>query len=331
MTADPPPGVPIHPASPPPPLIPELVPDPSARFAEPPRDRVWLHVLLFAFTILTTTQAGTGFFLNHISHFGARPIRASASEIIIGGLWFALTALSILTAHEMGHYVACRIYRINASLPYFLPMPAFSYFGTMGAVIRIRDPIRSKRMLFDIGVAGPIAGFMVAVPALVIGLLWSRVDRLPRNFRGDEFGEPWGFQLLAQAIFGPVPEGYSLNLHPMAWAAWFGFLITALNLLPLGQLDGGHIAYAVWGRRAKWLTYGTLAGALVLGVFVSYSWVFWLLIMLLLLYLSGWSHPHTTDEHEPLDRLRLLIAALALLIFILCFTPRPISPAEFVR
>ena len=152
------------------------------------------------------------------------------------------TILAILGCHELGHYFACRYYDVDASLPVFLPVPPPFLTGTLGAFIRIRQPIPSKRMLFDIGIAGPIAGFLVAVPALFIGVAMSHVVRIPENTGGMvELGEPLLFKLASWMWWGTQPDGYSLNMHPVAFAAWFGLLATALNLFPIGQLDGGHI------------------------------------------------------------------------------------------
>ena len=141
-------------------------------------------------------------------------------------------------------------------MPFFLPFPV-AITGTLGAFIRIREPIPTKRMLFDIGIAGPIAGFLVAVPALIIGISMSHVVRLPPNFSGWELGEPLLFKLVTKVFWGTIPDGFSLNMHPVGFAAWFGLLATALNLFPIGQLDGGHISYAVLGRRSTYVTFCT--------------------------------------------------------------------------
>jgi membrane-associated protease RseP (regulator of RpoE activity) len=300
---------------------------------EPPvtrvRDRWWLHILLFLLTVGTTTHVGAEMFGSFVSEFGYRRVSLTLSQLLVGGLWFSLPALAILGCHEMGHYLACRYYGIDASLPFFLPMPG-SFFGTLGAVIRIRAPIHTKRMLFDIGVAGPIAGFVVAVPVLMLGLYWSHVTRLPPKFVGVELGEPLLFQLVRSALFGAVPEGYSVNSHPMVFAAWFGLLATALNLLPVGQLDGGHLAYANLGKHARILTIATLAMMLGLGVTVAESWLFWCGVIGVMLFLTGWQHPQTLDDHIPLDRRRIIVTLIAVLIFIACFTPAPITPTDLI-
>jgi membrane-associated protease RseP (regulator of RpoE activity) len=295
----------------------------------PPKDRVWLHVLLFLATIASTTLVGASFYANFVTGLGSRRINISVAALLLGGLWYSVPALLILGCHEMGHYFACRYYGISATLPFFIPAP-FTLFGTLGAVIRIREPLRTKRILFDVGVAGPLAGFAVLLPAMVLGIHWSQVMRRPPGLDGVEFGEPMLFQLVTRLFFGPVPDGWTLNAHPMAFASIFGLLATALNLLPIGQLDGGHISFANLGARAKYVTYATLGAALVLGMTVSNSWLIWGAIIVILLFLTGFEHPPTSDEHEPLDRGRVAVTVLAIIIFALCFTPWPITPTELI-
>lgn len=294
-----------------------------------PRERYWIHALLFAMTILTTTVVGVSHWLAFRSDFGTRQVSAGMGVLAVQGLWYSLTLLAILGAHELGHYLACRYYRISASLPYFLPIP-FPLTGTAGAFIRIRQPITTKPALFDIGVAGPFAGFLVALPALVIGLAMSNLVPLPPVFSGAELGEPLLFKFAVWLTWGAIPENLSLNLHPMAFAAWFGLLATALNLFPIGQFDGGHVAYAAFGRRSFYVTIGTLAVALGL-CFYSASWIVWTGLAIVLLSVFGWRHPPTWDDHVPLDRARLLLALVALLVFIVCFTPAPIQPLDLIR
>jgi membrane-associated protease RseP (regulator of RpoE activity) len=244
-------------------------------------------------------------------------------------LWYSVSILAILGAHELGHYYACRHYRIDASLPYFLPAPPPMLTGTFGAFIRIRQPIPTKRQLFDIGIAGPIAGFLVAVPVLLIGLTLSRVVPLPPDFRGVELGEPLLFQAISWLKWGTPPEGYSINMHPMAFAAWFGLLATLLNLFPIGQLDGGHISYAVLGRRSTILSVATVL-CLVGLTAISRSWMMWTVLTVGMLLIFGARHPRTVDEDVPLDRGRMLLALFAVVMFILCFTPAPIEPLDLV-
>lgn len=307
--------------------------------APPPRDRIWLHVLLLALTLITTTLMGACHYLSFEQGFEPSPPMSddtgrdwvlglfSQPSFYLNGFWYSLTVLGILGCHEMGHYVACLRYRMNASLPYFLPLPPFlGLTGTLGAFIRIRTRIPSKVALFDIGIAGPIAGFVVAVPALFIGLALSEVVRLPENQDNLwSLGEPLLFRFAAWLVFGDVADGYSINMHPIAFAAWFGLLATALNLMPAAQLDGGHIAYAALGQRAKYLTLGTVLTMAILSIW-SMSWILWTVLLVLMLWIVGVSHPPTLDEDVPLDRGRLWLAVFALVMLIVCFTPAPIEP-----
>lgn len=292
----------------------------------PSRDRVWLHVLLFLLTVLSTSLVGGLHYASFESNFTADIPQEllTVPSLLLHGLWYGLTILAILGCHEMGHYVYCRRNGVDASLPYFLPAP-LPLTGTLGAFIRIRSRIPSKVALFDIGIAGPIAGFIVAVPALVIGLSLSRISTVPEDFQGAYLGEPLLFRAVSWLIFGDVPDGQGVNLHPMAFAAWFGLLATALNLFPIGQLDGGHIAYAVLGRRSTWVTLIMLLVAIGLAA-QSTSWIAWTLLLLLMILLMGPHHPPTLDDSQPLDTGRLVLAGVALLMLILCFTPAPIEP-----
>ena len=290
------------------------------------RDRRWLHVTLFVLTLVSTTLIGVEHYARYVSDFARQPIEFT-SALIPQGLWYSVTILLILGAHELGHYLACRYYQVDASLPFFIPMPVV-LTGTLGAFIRIREPIPNKRMLFDIGIAGPLAGFAIALPALFVGIALSPVVRVPDNldFR---IGKPLLFQMASLLTWGSLPDDYFLNLHPMAWAAWFGLLATALNLFPVGQLDGGHISYAVLGRRSTAVTFGAIAAAIGL-TFFSMSWVVWTFLLVAMTLVMGPRHPRTFDEDVPLDRARIWLAVLALVIFVLCFTPNPIEPTELL-
>jgi membrane-associated protease RseP (regulator of RpoE activity) len=293
------------------------------------QDRRWLHLLLFIATIGTTTFVGSLHYEAFVTDFGAHRLMLDGPALLVRGLWYSGTILAILGCHELGHYFACRYYDVDASLPFFLPVP-FVLTGTLGAFIRIREPIPSKRMLFDIGIAGPIAGFMVAVPALILGLAMSRVSVFPPGTDGFELGEPLLFKIVSRVFWGVPPDGYTVNLHPMAFAAWFGMLATALNLFPIGQLDGGHISYAVLGRRSSHVTLVMIACALVLTWF-SASWFVWTGMMIVMLFVFGRHHPRTIDEDVPLDTGRKLLALFALLMFVLCFTPAPVEPLKLIR
>lgn len=296
------------------------------RTARATGDRVWLHVLLFLLTVLSTSLIGGVHYASFASDFTGNPPPdvLTPVNLLLNGLWYSLTILAILGCHEMGHYVYCLRFGVDASLPYFLPAP-LPLTGTLGAFIRIRSRIPSKVALFDIGIAGPIAGFVIAVPALVIGLSLSHVATVPADFEGAYLGEPLLFRFVSWMIFGEVPDGQGVNLHPMAFAAWFGLLATALNLFPIGQLDGGHIAYAVLGRRSTWVTIVMLLVAIGLAARSS-SWIAWTVLLLLMILLMGPHHPPTLDDTQPLGTGRLVLAAIALLMLILCFTPAPIEP-----
>ena len=289
----------------------------------------WRHILLFLLTVATTTLVGAEHFRSFYVDFGVRGVDMGTWELIFNGFWYSASILAILGAHEFGHYYACRYYQVDASLPYFLPAP-LPLTGTLGAFIRIRQTIPGKRELFDIGIAGPIAGFLVAIPVLLVGMSLSRVAPLPPDTRGFvELGEPLLFKAIAYLFYGTLEQGYSINMHPMAFAAWFGLLATALNLFPIGQLDGGHISYAVLGRWSTFVTLATVA-ALIGLTFISSSWLVWTVLTVVMLVTFGPRHPKTIDEDVPLDRPRLWLALAAAVMFVICFTPAPIEPLDLV-
>jgi membrane-associated protease RseP (regulator of RpoE activity) len=301
------------------------------RLGSPPLQpkRSWRHLALFLLTIVSTTYAGGFHYAAFTQGFNVAALNLDLTTILVHGLWYSVSILAILGAHEFGHYYACRYYRVDASLPYFLPAP-LPLTGTLGAFIRIRQQIPGKRALFDIGIAGPIAGFIVAIPVLLIGMSLSRVDALPPVTTGIvELGEPLLFKAAAWLVFGSIPNGYSINMHPMGFAAWFGLLATALNLFPIGQLDGGHISYAVLGRTSTGVTLATVACLVGLS-FLSSSWIVWTVLTVMMLLAFGPRHPRTYDEEVPLDRARMVLAGFAAVMFVLCFTPAPISPFELL-
>jgi membrane-associated protease RseP (regulator of RpoE activity) len=309
----------------------------DASFAPPPRprkfqSRLWLHALLLLLTIASTTTAGALHYASFISEFSARPV-VWQWGLLLQGFWYSGTLLGILGAHEMGHYLLCRRYDVDASLPYFIPMPPpplFFLTGTLGAVIRIREAFPSRKVLFDIGVAGPIAGFVVLVPALFYGMTLSNVVPEPTQGTLLFLGEPLLLKLATYAIIGPVRDGYTVNIHPMVFAAWFGILATAINLLPFGQLDGGHITYATLGRWSTPISVATVGTTIAMTVFVTINWLLMSLIMIVMLFMLGPRHPRVLYEHEPLGLGRNLIAIFALIMFILCFTPVPIQFQDLV-
>ena len=310
-------------------MHPAGVPAPDGGWHPPVRkfqSRKWIHLLLFTLTLLTTTVVGAAHYHAFVSEFGRLQPPVDWT-LLVKGLWYSLTILAILGAHEMGHYLYCRRYNVDATLPFFLPLPPWPFIltGTLGAVIKIREPFPTRAALFDIGVAGPIAGFIVLIPALFLGLAMSNVVPLPRGEDLLMLGEPLLFKGAVKLMFGSVADGYSVNMHPMVFASWFGMLATALNLLPFGQLDGGHITYATLQRYSTPLSLATVATAVIM-TWVSSSWLFLAVMMLLMLFLLGPRHPRVIYEWQPLSRGRYVVAVLALIILVLCFTPVPITP-----
>jgi membrane-associated protease RseP (regulator of RpoE activity) len=290
-----------------------------------------LNAVLFAITLASTTAVGASmqmFFDRNLpfdlyQSFMMYPELCCHPSALLAGLPFSLTLLTILMAHELGHYLAALRYGVNASLPYFLPSP---FPGTFGAFIHLRSPICSKRALFDIGVAGPLAGFVFLLPALSIGLAFSKVIPGIANQGSLQFGVPGLEWLLGKLIF-PGVAASDIYLHPAARAAWVGMLATALNLLPIGQLDGGHVVYAFFPRRHGKISVAISLLLLPLGAasFIDQRrfWSGWLLWGLVLL-LFGRRHPMVYDRGE-LDHGRRKLALLALLIFLLCFTFVPVG------
>lgn len=240
----------------------------------------------------------------------------------LDGVMYAVAILVILGAHEFGHYFACRWHNVDCTLPHFLPAPVV-FTGTLGAVIKIREPFPSRTALFDIGVAGPLAGFITLLPFLIAGIIFSDVTPLPEDEGTLILGEPMLFKALARFIHGPLAEGTDIIIHPMGFGAWFGMLATALNLLPFGQLDGGHITYSVFGRRAFWFSVVTLASIIGLS-FLATSWAAMAVMLAAMTWFVGLHHPATLDDATPLSTGRLIVAAIALLILVICFTPVPI-------
>jgi membrane-associated protease RseP (regulator of RpoE activity) len=299
----------------------EPPPPPPPKF----QHRYGRHIVLFLITLVTMSFANAFLYLWSAVGSGVNPFAAFTLEVFVDGLWYAIPMLTILGAHEFGHYGYCRKHNVDATLPYFLPAP-LPFTGTLGAVIRIKEAFPSKRALFDIGIAGPIAGFVMLLPFLVAGVMLSTVQPVPEA--SIYFGEPLLFKAVARLYFGTLPPGHDIFLHPVGFAAWFGMLATALNLMPFGQLDGGHIAYAVFGRRASYVSVATL-GAAILLTLRSGSWVAMTVMMLAMAFFLGVRHPRIVDEDSPLDAKRKALAALALIIFIICFIPIPIE--IFVR
>lgn len=291
----------------------------------PAPERRGIHVLLFALTIFTTLLTGAEHQIRFLSDKPLDPVLLFAGIVahpryLLYGLPFSFTLMSILFAHEMGHYLACRYYKVPATLPYFIPMP-IGPLGTFGAFIKIKAWITRKKVLFDIGIAGPIAGFALAVPAVFVGILWGKeVDVSVWAGKG-VMVMSWGEPLLYTAVewMLGVSNGNWVP-HPIGFAALFGFFATALNLLPLGQLDGGHIIYSVLGRHTRYVVRLFLAVTLGMGVL----WPGWFLISIMV-SVMGLDHPPTRDEDAPIGRGRIILFLFAILIFALCFVPVPVS------
>jgi len=294
-------------------------------------------VLLFLLSLFTTTVLGGAWSLLArtdvvtdlvplLSPATVRRVLGDA-ELLRLGLQFALPTLGILLCHELGHWFACRRHRLDATPPLFLPAPIG--LGTFGAFIRIRSVVRGKRELLDVGVSGPLAGFAALLPVLAIGVWWSSPSPLPAPPAGDvglllyRPGESLLLAGLTHLAHGPLPAGWVLNPHPLLLAGWVGLFATMLNLLPLAQLDGGHILYAALGRAQRRLAW-PLWGALALLGLAWPGWWLWCLFVLLL----GLRHPRLVDESEPLDRRRRRLAWAALAVFAVGFMPTPISVVE---
>lgn len=292
--------------------------------------RPWLNLLLLMVTIVTTLISGS--FME-----GRIPWRSL--DALLAGAPFAIAILAILGTHELGHYFVARYYKMDVTLPYFIPFLPFPFgIGTMGAVIRLKSPMTSRKALFDVGLAGPLAGLIVAIPVLIIGLLQSEI--VPAYvLRGGGLtfvlGKPLLFKAISRLVLGPLPETVRVALSPIAFAGWLGLFVTAMNLLPAGQLDGGHVAYAVWGRAHHFLARTTFVGLIAMGLgpfFLNMlpgvgpvpGWSGWL-IWALLLSAFGLQHPPALDDVTPLTGLRRVIGVLALILMITLITPVPFS------
>jgi membrane-associated protease RseP (regulator of RpoE activity) len=248
-------------------------------------------------------------------------IATCASTYLVGGPAFSAAIMFTLLSHELGHFIQAHRYGVPASLPYFIPMPA-SPIGTMGAVIAMAPHAGDRRSLFDIAITGPIAGLIPALVFSIIGLQWSEVvDTTGQRF-SLLLGEPLLFKLLAWLTFGPLPEHLDIALHPVAFAGWVGIFITALNLFPIGQLDGGHILYALLRRKA----HPVAMAALALAAAAVIIWGYWgWTLMIILLMLIGPAHPPTANDNVPLGSTRTILGWAALAFLPIGFTPVPFS------
>lgn len=277
-----------------------------------------LQIILFFATFLTTLLVGTGLALGIPVE---RPdilisILRNDPYAIVLGLMFSIPLLSILSVHEMGHYVAARRHGVAVTPPYFIPGPPL--FGTFGAFIKIKSPVPHRNALLDIGAAGPIAGAVVAIPILFVGLSMS-VLKPSAGLAGTPLGESLMYRAAEYVVFGSVPAGVDVVLHPVAFAGWSGLLVTALNLLPSGQLDGGHIAYALFGDRYAKVSRVIPFLLLPMG-FLWPGWVIWAV----LLYFLGTRHPKPVFTEISLSRGRRIVGVVSGILFLLCFTPSPV-------
>ena len=272
------------------------------------------NIVLFLLTVLSTIVAGSQAF------FAFNPFLEPRR--LLEGIPFSFTLLAILGTHEFGHYFTARAYGASVSLPYFIPAPPPLLFGTLGAIIRMRSPARDRNSLFDIAAAGPLAGLVVALPALWIGLGWSKVAAVPAG-ESVAFGDSLLLRLMTWLAFGPLPPGHDVFVHPVALAGWVGLFVTALNLIPVGQLDGGRIAYALFGARHRQISIATFLGLLALGAVTGAgNWFVW---AFLLLFVMGFHHQPPLDDLSPLSPGRYAVGFLCLLLLILLIPPVPIA------
>ncbi|MBA4371231.1 MAG: site-2 protease family protein [Thermodesulfovibrio sp.] len=273
----------------------------------------WLHILLFLLTFLSTLVVG-------VEHSGVSLFTILDNPAnIFRGFPFSITLLVILLSHEFSHYYFSRRHHVEATLPYFIPAPTL--FGTLGAFIKMKSPITTKNALMDIGASGPIAGFVVSVLATVVGLSMSTVMPVVKQPGMMIFGDSLLFTALSKIILGAIPADQDVLLHPIAFAGWIGFFVTAMNLLPIGQLDGGHIAYALLGDRHRLLSKVLIVVLVLLGVLIFEGWIVWAILLVVL----GIRHPAIVEPYIPLDERRKVTGIISLIIFILTFIPVPIT------
>jgi membrane-associated protease RseP (regulator of RpoE activity) len=280
------------------------------------------HLGLFLVTVVTTTAAGAFHYAGFQEAFGDPRSQQTWWQFALGGLWFSVPFLGFLTAHEFGHYGMGRLHGLRPSLPYYLPGPPI-LTGSFGAVIVFRGQFPNRRVLFDFAAGGPIAGFAVAVLASAIGLRWSPIVKADPS-AGIPLGDPLLFHWLSDQVLGPLGAGRDVSLHPTALAGWFGLLFTMMNLVPVLQLDGGHIAYALFRRGSRWVTLAGLFGIVwaVIGL-GAYTWTLWFVLLIVMMRLIGWEHPPALDDNLPLDPVRIAVAVLIALIMVGCFMPVP--------
>jgi membrane-associated protease RseP (regulator of RpoE activity) len=267
-----------------------------------------VHLVLFVLTFITTLAAGA-------LQKGIDILSEPSS--IIDGFPFAVTLMTILLIHELSHYLAAKKHHTVATLPYFIPAPTF--LGTFGAFIKMKSPIETRRALIDIGASGPLAGFIVSIVACVIGLCMSSVVLTTGSEGVLTLGDSLLFSLLSRVIVGVTPDNSDILLHPIAFAGWIGLFVTSLNLIPIGQLDGGHIGFALLGDKHRKLSIALLVVLAVMGIFFWEGWAFWAGLMVIL----GIKHPPVLYWEQPLDRQRRITGFIAFIVFIITFVPAP--------
>jgi len=298
-----------------PPLGDRLLVDPVSAKAQPRRG-IALNIILFLATVMTTLAAGA------ILETGGLPMNPLL--VAYKGFPFSFALMTILLSHELGHYIMSRRHNVDATLPYFIPAP--NLIGTCGAVIKMRSSVPDRRALLDIGATGPIVGFIVSIPFLIIGLSISEI-----KFGGEGgmfFGTSLMLEFMTRLFFPSVPEGHAIYLHPVGLAGWLGLLVTMMNLLPMGSMDGGHISYALFGKRHYLISRVVVVALVATGVIGALRgmdgliiWGVWGVLNLLI----GLRHPPPVNPDLPLDGKRKLVAAIAGIILILTFVPMPIS------
>ena len=279
-----------------------------------------VNILLLVATIFTTLSAGASMMGYSVVDSLMMGSPLAVLQALLAGAPFAITLMGILGVHELGHYAAARLHGVRATLPYFIPIP-FA-LGTLGAFIAIRSPMRDRRVLFDIGLAGPYAGLMAALPLLFLGLLLSSTDYVPLSFPGRTL-ENLGSSVLIQFVVdlvADIPDGQTITLHPVFFAAWLGLFLTGINLLPVGQLDGGHASYALLGRFAHGLALLVFLLLMLAGIFDAANRTFWF-VWAFFIMLGGLRHPPPMNDITSVGLLRKLIGLLTVLLFFLIFTP----------
>ena len=271
------------------------------------KEKYWINALLFGITLLTTMMAGALI-------TGKNPLSVSG---LIKGIPFSFTLIIILGTHEFGHYITARINKVRATLPYFIPFP--NILGTLGAVIKIRSPIPSKNALIYIGAAGPLVGTFFAIIASIVGLKFSTIA--PVQTGQLSMGNSILFWLLSKWTVGNIPQGFDVYLHPIAFAGWVGLFVTALNLMPVSQLDGGHIAYALLGKWHKFLGYAIFVALTIIG-FASNSGKIWLIWAIFIVFIK-FTHPPPLDSVSPISKPAYIVAVISMIVFVITFIPFP--------